>query len=151
MGHNRKEKAVSVKNPFMNLVVIQGRMTRDPELKFTSQGKAICSFSIANTKYFSRNGERAEKTGFFDVIVWDKVAEYVGQNLHKGDDVQIEGELEQESWEDKNTGQKRSKVRILARRVAGMAWPDDTRKPEGSYGREKDLHTDPIPEDDIPF
>lgn len=146
----------NLRNPFENHVFVQGRLTRDPELRYTSGNTALCSFSICNTEYFrDKAGAKQERTSFFDVKCWAKVAEYVAESMRKGADVQLSGRLAQESWEDKNTGAKRSKIVIIAARVQALAWADD-----GTPGMQGDTRTshpeaahddEPISEDDIPF
>ena len=140
-----------------------GRLTREPELKYIASGRAVCTFSIANTQYYKdKSGERKENTTFVDVTLWDKAAEYAGQNYDKGTPVLVEGRLKSDSWEDKTSGAKRSKVAINAQRVTALEWKGD--KPEGSSGgggyqrTERPQRTEtsyddgsPIPEDDIPF
>ena len=68
--------------PDLNQVIIAGRLTRDPELKYTASGLALCKIAIANTRYFKRkDGERGEETTFVDATLWDKQAEWVGERL----------------------------------------------------------------------
>lgn len=121
--------------PDLNKVLIAGRLTRDPELKYTQGGMAYCRFTIANSRFFKgRDGERKEETSFVDVVIWDKQAEFVGERLKKGRPVLVEGRLKSDSWEDKTTGQKRSKLEIQGIRVVPLDWDDDNRG-GGSGGR----------------
>jgi single-strand DNA-binding protein len=160
--------------PDLNKVLIAGRLTRDPELKYISSGRAVCRLSIANSRYYKdKNGERKEDTSFVDATVWDKMAEYVGERLKKGRPVLIEGRIKSDSWEDKTSGQKRTKIEIAAQRVTPLDWDDDGRgggggggsTSGGSYGggggygdsgrssqapAPREIE-EPIPEDDIPF
>jgi single-strand DNA-binding protein len=149
-----------VRVPDLNTVTIAGRLTRDPELKYITSGRAVCELSIANTKYYkTRDGERKEDTTFVNATCWDKFAEYVGDNLRKGRPVIVEGRLKSESWEDKTSGQKRSKVYILASRVTPLDW-ENSESNESGGGRPRPAQEssraprdieEPIPEDDIPF
>lgn len=137
--------------PDLNKVFLAGRLTRDPELKYTQAGLAMCRLGIASSRFYKgRDGERKEDTTFIDVTVWDKQAEYLGQRLRQGSPVLVEGRLRTDSWEDKTTGQKRSKIDIQASRVQELSWPTDKTggavTPEPRAGQEE-----PIPEDDIPF
>lgn len=137
--------------PDLNKVFLAGRLTRDPELKYTQSGLAICKLGLASSRFYKgRDGERKEDTTFVDVTVWDKQAEYLGQRLRQGAPVLVEGRLKTDSWEDKTTGQKRSKIDIQAVRVQELSWPADKTggavTPEPRAGQEE-----PIPEDDIPF
>ncbi len=146
--------------PDINKVMLAGRLTRDPELRYTPAGLALCKLGIASTRYFKgRDGERKEDTLFVDVTVWDKMAEYCGQNLRKGRAVLVEGRLKMDSWEDKASGQKRTKLDIQAMRVQELDWADRGGAPQGggssgprSSGPEPRVIEEPIPaEDDIPF
>ena len=92
---------------------IVGNLTRDPELKATSGGTQLCELSVAVNRTSGSGATKREHTSFFDVKLWGKTAEVAAQYLAKGRCVLISGRLEQESWEDKTTGQKRSKVVIV--------------------------------------
>ncbi|MFP4501997.1 MAG: single-stranded DNA-binding protein [Candidatus Hydrogenedentota bacterium] len=112
--------------PDLNKVLIAGRLTGDPELRYSSNNLAVCRLRIANTRYFKRkDGSRGEDTTFIDAVVFDRQAEFVGDRLKKGRPVLIEGRLNENNWEDKNTGQKRSKIEINAQRVTPLDWDDD--------------------------
>jgi single-strand DNA-binding protein len=145
--------------PDLNKVCLAGRLTREPELRYTPQGVAVCKLGLAVSRiYKGRDGERKEDTCFVDVTVWEKMAEYIGQRLHQGAPVLVEGRLKSDSWEDKSTGQKRSKLEIVAVRVQELAWSTDRQPgasapsaPAPSQARERISQDEPIPEDDIPF
>lgn len=95
-----------------------GNLTSDPELKFTTNGKAQLTFSIAvNDNYTSASGEKVEKTSYFNVVAWGYLAENSANVLEKGMGVLVIGTLDQRSWEDKETGNKRSVVEIKAMEV----------------------------------
>jgi len=102
-----------------NTVTIVGNLTRDPELKFTSNGVAVTAFGAAwNRK--DRNDNNV--VSFFDVTCWRDLAEHVAESLEKGQRVIVYGRVEQESWENKE-GEKRSKVKIVADDVApSLRW-----------------------------
>lgn len=101
-----------------NLCILMGNVTRDPELKFTPNGTACCDFGIAVNKVFYNDaGDKKESVSFFDVVAWDKGAEWAKKYLKKGAAIHIQGELRQDQWEDKESGQKRSKVRIVAQKL----------------------------------
>lgn len=148
--------------PDLNRVIIAGRLTHDPDLKYISSGRAVCRIRIANTRYYrNKDGERKEDTTFVDVSMWDKQAEFVGERIKKGRPVLVEGRLKSDMWDDKNTGQKRTKIEITAQRVVPLDWDDDSRGGGGggNYGGgggQSDRPSprpieEPIPEDDIPF
>lgn len=140
--------------PSTNLVVVAGRLTRDPDLKFIASGKAVCNFSIANSRFFKdKSGEKKEETSFVEVTCWDKTAEWVGESLKKGRPVLVEGRLKSEQWEDKTTGQKRSRTGVSATSVIPLDW--DGGKGESrptSQQRPAATNHEELPQDDdIPF
>src|SRR6186713_1492632 len=97
-----------------NKVMLMGRLTRDPELRYTPKGSAVADIDIAvNRVYTAENGERREEVTYVDVTLWAKQAEVVGQYLKKGSPIFIEGRLQMDTWEDKATGQKRSKLKVV--------------------------------------
>jgi len=101
-----------------NDVTIVGNVTRDPELRFTANGVAVCDFGLAwNRRWPDRDGEWQEEAHFFDVTVWDQAAENVAESFSKGDRVVVVGRLQFSSWEDKESGDKRSKVSLVADEV----------------------------------
>ena len=99
----------------LNKVMLIGNLTRDPEVRYTPKGSAVCDMAIAvNRRYLTESGERQEEVTYLDIVLWGKQAELAGQFLAKGRSVFIEGRLQMDSWEDKATGQKRSKIKIVA-------------------------------------
>ena len=101
----------------MNKVILMGNLTRDPELKHISSGKAVADMRLAmSEKYKNKDGETAESTCFVDVVVWGRQAETCSEYLHKGSPAVIEGKLQYASWEN-DEGQRRSRIRVLASRV----------------------------------
>ena len=94
--------------------IITGNLTRDPELRTTPNGASVCSFSVAvNRVYKDSNGEQKEDVSFIDCSAWGKLGEMINQYAKKGSGVLVSGRLDQRSWEDKTTGQKRSRVEIV--------------------------------------
>ena len=94
--------------------IITGNLTRDPELRSTPNGASVCSFSVAvNRVYRDSNGEQKEDVSFIDCSAWGKLGEMIGQYAKKGSSVLVSGRLDQRSWEDKNSGQKRSRVEVV--------------------------------------
>ena len=100
----------------LNKVMIIGNLTADPEVRTTPRGNSVAELRLAVNRVSSgpNEGERREETTFLDVTCWGRTAEIAGQYLAKGRPVFIEGRLQQDTWEDKQTGQKRSKIRIVA-------------------------------------
>lgn len=102
----------------VNKVIMIGNLTRDPELRYTPAGTAICEFAVAlNRNWTTKEGEKREEVAFIEVTAWARQAEVCKEFLRKGRPVFVEGYLKQDRWEDKNTGQKRSKVSVTAERI----------------------------------
>jgi single-strand DNA-binding protein len=166
--------------PDVNRVLLAGRLTSDPELKYLPSGTPVCEMRLAaDRRYKTRDGEQREETLFVNVKVWARTAEICGEHLSKGRPILIEGRLNSDSWEDKNTGQKRSKIEIVADRVQFLDWEDrggggGGGGRQGGYsggqgsgghgsggqgsggqrsggGRGDDYQSEPVPDDDIPF
>jgi len=98
-----------------NKVLLLGNCTRDPEVKYTPKGTAVAELGLAvNRVYTADNGEKREETTFVDVTFWGRQAEIVGEYLKKGRPVFVEGRLQLDTWDDKQTGAKRSKLRVVA-------------------------------------
>ncbi len=98
-----------------NKVMLMGNLTRDPEVRYTPKGTAVAEIGLAvNRIYSGENNEKREETTFVDVTLWGRTAEVAGEYLKKGRPVFIEGRLQLDSWEDKQSGQKRSRLRVVA-------------------------------------
>lgn len=102
----------------INQVILMGRLTRDPETRTTPSGKTIASFSLA----VDRAGSE-DTTDFFEITAWEKLGELVSQYLSKGRRCLVQGRLRQDSWDDKETGKKRSKVEVVATDVTFLDGP----------------------------
>ncbi len=99
----------------LNKVMIIGNLTRDPELKTTPSGQQVVSLGVAtNRQWKNAEGESQEAAEFHNVEAWGKLAEIIGQYLTKGRRAYFEGRLQTDSWEDKETGGKRSRTKIVA-------------------------------------
>ena len=98
-----------------NSVVLLGNLTRDPELRYTPQGVAVSDFALAvNRKFTKKNGEKVDEVAFVDITCWNRLAEIAAEFLKKGRPVLVAGHLAQDRWEDPTSGQKRSKLRVVA-------------------------------------
>ena len=104
----------------INQVILMGRLTRDPEQRTTTTGKNIASFSIAVDR-----GGQDDQADFFDITAWERLADLVMQYLSKGRRVLVQGRLRQDSWDDKETGKKRSRVEVVAFDVTFLDGPGD--------------------------
>lgn len=98
-----------------NKVILMGNLTRDPQVRYTPKGTAVAEISLAvnRTWYDKGSNSRKEDVTFVEVTLWDRTAEIAGEYLAKGRPVLIEGRLQLDSWDDKETGQKRSKLRVV--------------------------------------
>jgi single-strand DNA-binding protein len=97
-----------------NRVILLGNLTRDPEVRYTPKGSAVCDLGLAvNRVYTLDNGEKREEVTYVDIVLWSRLAEIAGEYLKKGRPVFIEGRLQLDTWDDKQSGQKRSKLRVI--------------------------------------
>lgn len=109
----------------LNKVILIGNLTRDPEVRFTPKGTAVCDLSIAvNRKWRDDSGNTQEEVTYVEIAVWGKTAENCGQYLKKGSSACFEGRLQLETWDDKATGQKRSKIKVVAEQVQFLSSPN---------------------------
>ena len=142
----------------LNRVLLIGRLVRDPELRYTANGTAVASFSIANNKSYTSNNEKKEQASFFNCIAWGKLGELIVQYCKKGHRIGVEGRLQQRSWDDQS-GNKRSVVEVVTDNIQFLS-------PRESFSGEPqiDLNTsyqdiplssemdnNPFSDDDIPF
>jgi single-strand DNA-binding protein len=151
-----------------NKVILLGNLTRDPEVRYTPKGSAVCDLGVAvNRVYTTDSGEKREEATFVDVTFWGRTAEVAGEYLKKGRPIFIEGRLQLDSWEDKQSGQKRSKLKVIGetmqllggRAVAGAGAAGDESE-EDRQSRSSGKASSPPPkssapaepdDDEIPF
>jgi single-strand DNA-binding protein len=111
-----------------NKVILAGNLTRDPELRYTPKGSAVAGFSLAvNRTWKTESGESKEEVSFIEVEAWGRQAEVIAQYMRKGRPLLIEGRLKQDTWEDKNTHQKQSKLKVVLETFSFI----DSKGPEG--------------------
>jgi single-strand DNA-binding protein len=112
-----------------NRVILVGNLTRDPELRYTPKGTAVARITLAvNRTYTGEDGAKKEEVSFVDVDAWARQAEVIAQYMKKGRPLLVEGRLKQDTWEDKNTHQKQSKLKVV---LEGFSFIDSNRS-EGS-------------------
>jgi single-strand DNA-binding protein len=142
-----------------NKVILAGNLTRDPELRYTPQGRAICRFTLAvNRKYKLESGEAREEVTFVDVDAFGRQAEVVSQYMRKGRPLLVEGRLKLDQWEDKTTQQKKSVLRVVLETFAFIdsnrsdGGPSET-TPQKTAAAPAPSEPDSTPqeEDDVPF
>jgi len=98
----------------LNKVMLIGNLTRDPEIRYTPKGQAVTDIGLAvNRVYTTESGEKREEVTFIDVTLWGRTAEVVHQYCKKGRPLFVEGRLQLDTWDDKTTGQKRSKLKVI--------------------------------------
>jgi single-strand DNA-binding protein len=105
-----------------NKVILMGNLTRDPELRYTPNGTAVATLSLAVNRRYKSNDETREETDFFDIVVFGKQAENCSEYLKKGRPILVDGRLQQRRWET-DEGQKRSKVEVVAFSVQFLGTP----------------------------
>jgi len=97
----------------LNRAQVVGNLTRDPEMRYTPNGQAVCNFGVAtNRRWRDKDGNQQEQTEFHNIVAWGKLAEFSSQFLHKGNKVYVEGRLQTRSWEGQD-GQKRNRTEIV--------------------------------------
>ncbi len=131
-----------------NKVILMGNLTRDPEKRYTQGGTCIVNIGLAVNRRIKRNEEWVDDVSFFDIVVFGNQAENCAKFLAKGRPVLVDGELQQRRWETPE-GQKRSKVEVVANRVAFLGSRPDSGG--GSFQSEGNSAPPPIEDDDIPF
>lgn len=132
----------------LNTVILIGRLTRDPELRYLPNGAAVCNFSLAVDRPFT-NQQGQRETDFIDVVVWRQTAERVAQYLTKGRLIAVQGRLQIRSYETQD-GQKRKAAEVVADQVRFL--PDRNRRDEPGPGK-ADEHEfgDDEQDGDVPF
>jgi single-strand DNA-binding protein len=107
-----------------NKVILLGNLTRDPEVRYTPKGTAVADLGLAvNRTYTADNGEKREEVTFVDVTFWGRTAEVAGEYLKKGRPVFVEGRLQLDSWDDKTSGQKRTKLKVIGENMQMLGSP----------------------------
>ena len=134
-----------------NKVILLGNLTRDPEVRYTPSGTAVASFAIAVNRRYKQGEETKDEVSYIDIVVFGKQAEACGQYLNKGDGILVDGRLQQRRWDDKETGQKRSKVEVAAQSVTFMPKRQSSGVQAGSQGHAEPMPEPAVDEGDIPF
>ena len=133
----------------MNKVILIGNLGADPEMRYTADGTGVCNFRIATTEKFKdRQGNMQERTEWFKIVAWRKLAETCGQYLSKGKQVYVEGRIRNETWEKDGTKQYSYKIEAdTIRFLGGPGSGNRVQEPEPGFGPPEGG----VPEDDIPF
>jgi single-strand DNA-binding protein len=112
--------------PNLNKVQLMGNITRDPEVRYTPKGTAVTDISLAINRNFSGDdGEKREETTFVDITFWGRQAEVIGEWMKKGRPIYVEGRLQLDSWEDKTSGQQRTRLKVVGENFQFLGGRDD--------------------------
>lgn len=133
----------------VNKVILVGNLGADPEMRYTADGTAVCNFRIAvSEKFKDRQGNLQERTEWFKIVTWRKLAETCGQYLTKGKQVYVEGRIRNEMWEKDGVKQYSYKIEALTMQMLGGAGGGNrAQEPEPGFAPPEGG----VPEDDIPF
>jgi len=144
-----------------NRVILAGNLTRDPELRYTPKGTAVARITLAVNRTYTagEGGEKKEEVTFVDVDVWSRQAEVISQYVKKGQPLLVEGRLKQDTWEDKNTKQKMSKLKVVLESFSflssgnrgGDGAPAPSRPAAPSAPAPEPPDAEPPQDDDVPF
>lgn len=115
----------------LNKVMLIGNLTRDPEVRYTPKGSAVAELGLAINRRYTVGDDRREEVTFVDVTLWGKTAEVAEKYLRKGRPVYIEGRLQLDTWDDKSTGQKRSKLKVVGENIEFL----DSRRDDDGGGQ----------------
>ncbi|OHD69597.1 MAG: hypothetical protein A2W19_00900 [Spirochaetes bacterium RBG_16_49_21] len=139
----------------LNKAILVGRLTKDPELRYTQSGTAVCSFSIANNRTYTAGGEKKEQVSYFNCVAWAKAGEIIAEYCKKGQRIGIEGRLQQRSWDDQE-GKRRYTVEIVVDNFQFLSGRQETvseaptETPAGSPESPPDTGN-PFSDEDVPF
>lgn len=149
--------------------IVAGNVTRDPEMRATPSGAQACNFTVAVNRVFKGgDGNQQEQTSFIDCVAWGRMGETIAQFVKKGSGIIVSGRIEQHSWEDKNSGQRRSRTEIIVDDFSFVGGGEGGGRATSSRSRKTDVEApvdeaaddiipDDMPEDDainlddIPF
>lgn len=147
----------------VNKVILVGHVGKDPDVRYTPSGTALAKFSVATNEAFKdKSGEWQERTEWHNVVAWQRLAEIVGEYVHKGTRVYVEGRLQTSSWDDRQSGETRYRTEIVAREIVLLGGPREEQQngravhsPPGATTvdePERDFATaSQISDEDIPF
>jgi len=146
-----------------NKVILMGNLTRDPETRTTTNGQGVTNFSLAVSRSWkSADGTKQDQVSYINCVAWAKIGEVIAQYLSKGSPVLISGRLEQRTWDDKDSGQKRSVVDVIVEDFNFVGGnrnndKDNSSQPSGGYSKKtndvviEDIDDKPIDLSEIPF
>lgn len=155
-GHPDHKRNHTMAN--VNKTITIGRFVRDPDIRFTPKGTVVANFELAiNRQFLSGNGDKQEETTFVGFTAWNNTAELIEKYCRKGDELYVEGRLTNESWDDKETGKKRTKTKIIVESIQFIGKRrDDSGEKRGQERRRleptgRTSGVDDAADDEIPF
>lgn len=135
-----------------NKVILMGNLTRDVELRYTQSGSAIANVSLAVNRHWVQDGQKKEEVTFVEIVFFAKPAETIAQYCKKGSSLLVEGRLKLDTWEDKQTGQKRSKLMVVGESFQFVGGgPKSESKSESRPIPSRETTGELPVEDDVPF
>ena len=137
----------------VNKVILVGNVGQDPEVKYTASGVPVAKVSIATNERFKDKGDQwQDRTEWHSVVAWQRLAEIVGEYVHKGSKLYVEGKLQTSTWEDKQSGERKYRTEIVARDILLLGSRDNGQEGKGEMPSEE---SSPAPvstdSEDIPF
>lgn len=147
----------------INKVILVGNVGRDPEMQSTPSGQSVAKFSVATSrKWKSRDGERKEETQWHNCVAWGRTAEVIAQYVTKGKQLYVEGRMQTNSWEDRETGKKQYRTEVIVENfqfLGGKSDGSQQRQSSGgggggtqsSFGGGRSSNTSNFDNDDVPF
>lgn len=130
----------------LNKVMLIGNLTRDPEVRYTPKSTPVTDIGLAvNRNYTTDTGERREETTFVDITFWGRQAEVIGQYMKKGRPIYVEGRLQMDTWQDKQTGQSRSKLKVVGDNFQFLGGREDSGISEDGQYQQSDSPDRPAP------
>jgi single-strand DNA-binding protein len=146
----------------VNKVILIGNLGKDPEVKYTPSGTPVAKFSLAtNERYKDKNGQWQDRTEWHNIVAWQRTAEIVGEYVKKGSKIYVEGRLRTDSWDDKNTGEKKYRTEIVVNDLVLLSGRGDGESHARAAGAGNSDHApeaEPAPahsaqitDEDIPF
>jgi single-strand DNA-binding protein len=142
----------------INKVILIGRLVRDPELRHTPNGTSVADFTVASNRTYTLGGEKKEEVSFIKCTAWSKAAEIITQYCKKGQRIAVEGRLKQHSWDDQQTGQKRSSIEVvidnfqfLSPKGSDVGDNSAVTEQTSEYSEPDNGYQKPFSDDEIPF
>ena len=139
----------------VNKVILVGNVGKDPEVKYVPTGTALAKFSLAtNERFKDKSGEWQDRTEWHNILAWERLAEIIGEYVHKGTKLYVEGRLQTSTWEDRQSGEKKYRTEIVARDLVLLGSRDGAEPETEHPNREREtVHagSGEITDEDIPF